>query len=102
MVDKFDGTRQARSNLFQIWFQLRESWSATTEFVEVVEKTKSSILRKTSSFKKRKDLIKEYTDAAKVDRIISAKRRDGLWRRDPDLPEDEDEDMFWCEDKVSL
>jgi len=57
---KFSGGRCARANLFTIWMQHQEDWKATSEFVAVIERSKSSIVKTVCSFKKRKKLVEEY------------------------------------------
>ena len=46
----------------------------------------------------RRQLLKLYGGSvAKVEKIIALKRKAGLWKRDRELPDDEEEDLYYVE-----
>ena len=99
---KLKSGRAGKTELFDIWVNHGEDWVATCEFVEIVSREKSTTKHALHAFRKRADIIKMYGGSAeKADKIIAQKRKDGLWRKDPELPDDQEEDGFWIQVEYS-
>ena len=100
-LEKMSGTRMEKANLFTIWLQHQEDWTATCEFMAIIEKAKTNLVRKTYSFKKRRVLMKIYGGhEQKVNTVVGYCRRHGLYKHDAVLKDHESEDEFYTEDKV--
>ena len=60
--------------------------------MEVLTRAKSTKVKGVHGFKRKRELLQIYGCIDKVEKIIAKKRQSGQWRRDPELPDDPEED----------